>query len=116
MKIFVYILLAVLVFLAVSSGLTKVMLMQQDVDFFAPYGFTNPILMAFGAIQIAGGILLGVPKTRIIGACIVAITFLISAVVLLLSDNLPVAGVTLLFVFLLGFVISTSRKTRIPSS
>jgi len=67
MKLLYNIILVVLVFLAVSSGVTKIMLMQQDVDFFAQYGFTNPILIAFGASQLLGGILLALPKTRIIG-------------------------------------------------
>ncbi len=108
MKIFINIILFILVFLAVSSGITKVMLMQQDVDFFGSYGFTNPILIMYGVIQLVGGALLAFPKTRIIGAVIVALTFLISAVVLAMAGNIPVTIVTLVCVLLLVLVIKQS--------
>ncbi|WP_126454745.1 hypothetical protein [Sulfuriflexus mobilis] len=47
MSILLKVNLAILVFLAASSGVTKIMLMPQDVEFFGNYGFTNPILMLF---------------------------------------------------------------------
>ena len=84
MKILFNVILAILVFLAISSGITKIILMQQDVEFFGKYGFTNSILIAYGAVQLLGGILLALPKSRIIGATLVAITFLVSAVVLIM--------------------------------
>jgi hypothetical protein len=34
------------------------MLMQQDVESIGAYGFTNPILIAYGVVQLLGGILL----------------------------------------------------------
>ena len=108
MKIFLKVILVILVFLAVSSGITKIMLMQQDVEFFGKYGFTDPILMAYGAIQLLGGVLLIIPKSRIIGAILISITFLISAIVLAMDGNIPVTIITLIFVFLLGFIIKQS--------
>ena len=104
MNLFFNVILAILVFLAVSSGLTKVLLIQQDVDFFGQYGFTNPILIAYGVVQVVGGILLLLPKTRVFGAGIVAITFLISAVVLGLAGQTLMLIVTLLCVGLLFLV------------
>jgi len=108
MKIFFNVILSILVLLAVSSGITKILLLQQDVDFFGKYGFTNSILIAFGAVQLLGGILLLLPKPRIIGAVFVATTFLVSAVVLVLDDNIPVTIITLICVFLLGVIIKQS--------
>ena len=110
MKIFFKVVLVILIFLAVSSGITKIMLMPQDVEFFGKYGFTDPILIAYGATQLLGGILLIMSKSRIIGAVLIAITFLISAVVLAMDGNIPVTIITLIFVFLLGFVIKQSIK------
>lgn len=110
MKVFFNIVLFILVFLAVSSGITKIMLMQQDVDFFGNYGFTNPVLITYGVIQLAGGVLLVFPKTRVIGAAMVAITFLISAAILFMSGNIPITIITLVCVFLLVFVIRQSRQ------
>ena len=73
----------ILVLLAVSSGIAKIMLMEQDVAFFAKYGFSDPILIAYGLTQLVGGLLMIVAKTRLAGAVIVAITFLLSLVLLL---------------------------------
>ena len=112
MKIFLGVILGILVFMAISSGVTKIMLMQQDVDFFGKYGFTNPILITYGVTQLVGGILLALPKTRIAGALVVAITFLISLVVLVMSGNIPVAIVTSICVAFLAFVIHQSFNSR----
>ena len=112
MKILFNVILVILVFLAVSSGITKIILMQQDVEFFGKYGFTNPILIAYGAAQLLGGILLVLPKSRIIGAALVAITFLISAVVLAMEGNIPITMVTLICVALLGVIIKRSLNNK----
>ena len=110
MKIFYYAIVAFLVFLAVSSGATKIMLMPQEVAFFGKVGFNNPILIAFGVVQLVGGILLLMPKTRRLGGVAVAITFLISFVVLIVAGNIPVAVVTLLCTALLGLLIKKPRN------
>ena len=100
--------IAILVFLAVSSGVTKIALMEQDVAFFGAYGFTNPLLMAFGAIQLVGGLLLIAPKTRKVGAILVGITFAISAVLLFLHGSIIQGLVTCVALAGLAWV---SRKT-----
>jgi len=102
------IILVILIFLAVSSGITKVTLMQQDIDFFGKYGFTNSILVVYGLTQIVGGILLALRKTRFAGAAIVAITFLISLVVLLMEGNIPVSIATVVATALLVNVMKQS--------
>ncbi len=111
MKIASTIILVLLVFLAVSSGATKIALMPQDVEFFGKYGFSNPTLIGFGATQLTGGILLPFRKTRFAGAAIVAITFLVSLVLLMLDDNLPVSAVTMVALLLLGVVMKKSWNT-----
>jgi len=111
MKLITTIILALLVLLAVSSGITKIALMQQDVDFFGKYGFSNPILIVFGTVQLIGGILLLLRKTRFSGAAIVAITFLISLVLLLLEGNVAVSVATAVAMLLLGIVMKQSWKT-----
>lgn len=112
MKVFLNVILAILAFLAISSGFTKIMLMQQDVEFFGKYGFTNSILITYGVIQLLGGILLVLPKTRIVGSLVVAITFLISVVVLVMAGNILLAVITLIFVALLGLIIKQSINSK----
>jgi len=109
MKYFMIAIVAILTFLAVSSGVTKVILMQQDVDFFGKYGFSNTILMLYGAVQLIGGILLPFRRTRFIGAAVVALTFIVSLVVLVLDGNIPVSIITIVATLLAGFVMMRSR-------
>ena len=104
MNIYLNVILAILVFLAVSAGVTKIILIPQDVELFGNYGFTNPILISYGAVQV-------------IGALIVAITFLISAVVLIMAKNIPVTIITFVAVLMLGVIMKQSLKrgTRPPA-
>ena len=110
MKIVLSIILAILVFLAISSGITKILLMQQDVVFFGKYGFTDPILIAYGTAQLIGGILLVFRKTRLVGAIAVAATFLISLAVLMMEGNIPVSIATIVATLLLGVVAKQNWK------
>lgn len=111
MKIVSTFILVILIFLAVSAGISKVLLMQQDVDFFGAYGFSNPILVAYGLVQLVGGVLLAFRKTRFVGAAIVAITFLISLAVLLMNGNILASVVTFVATLLLGVVMQQNRVT-----
>lgn len=108
MKYIPIVILAILVFLAVSSGVTKIALMQQDVEFFGKYGFTDPLLMLFGATQVIGGLMLTFLRTRVAGAVIVAVTFAITAVALILAGSIPTTIVTLVAIGLLGLIIRQS--------
>jgi len=111
MKIAFGVLLAILTFLAVSSGLTKIVLMQQEVEFFGRYGFSNPLLIAFGAVQLIGGILLPFRKTRFTGAAIVASTFLVSLAILLMDGNIPMSIITAVVTLLLCVVMRLSWRS-----
>ena len=108
MKVAFAILVALLTFLAVSSGVMKVLLVQQDVEFFGRYGFSNAMLTVFGATQLIGGVLLPLKKTRFVGAAIVAITFLISLAILLMDGNISVSIVTAIATLLLFVVMKVS--------
>ena len=99
--------------LAISSGVTKILLLPQDVEFFGRYGFFNPMIVAFGAAQLIGGIMLPFAKTRFAGAAIVAVTFLVSLVVLLMDGNVPVSVVTLIATLLLAMVMKSSWQHRL---
>ena len=110
MKAVSIIILATLTLLAVSSGITKILLMQQDVEFFGKYGFSDPILIAFGLAQLVGGLLLVFTKTRFVGAAIVAVTFLVSLAILLIEGNVPVSIITVVATLLLGVVMKQSWK------
>jgi len=114
MNILLKVILVVLIFLAISSGVTKIMLMPQDAEFFGKYGFTHSILIAYGATQLIGGIFLIIQKTRFIGTVIVAITFLISAVVLIMDNNILFTIITFVAIAMLGVVMKQSLKREKP--
>jgi hypothetical protein len=116
MKTVSTIILVILIFLAVSSGITKVILMQQDVEFFGKYGFSNPILIIYGLVQLVGGVLLVIKRTRFVGAAIVAITFLISLAVLVMEGNIPVSIVTVVATLLLGVIMKQSWRNTASES
>ncbi len=106
--------MAILVFLATSSGVTKIMLIPQDVEFFGNYGFTNPILILYGTSQLIGGIMLIIQKTRFAGAIIIAITFAISAIVLILAEKFGFTIFTFIALLMLGVVIKQSLNKQSP--
>jgi len=110
MKVAYTIVLVILTFLAISSGFAKVLLMPRDVEFFSQYGFTNMILIIFGAVQLIGGILLLLGKTRFVGAAMVASTFLVSLVLLIMDRNVPVSMITIAMTLLLIVVMKQSWK------
>ena len=101
---------AVLTLLAVVSGVSKMLLIEQDVEFFGKYGFSNPVLIVFGALQMVGGILIPFSKTRAVGASVVGVTFLVSLVMLLMDGNIPVSIVTAVATLLLGILAVRSRR------
>ena len=94
MKIVSTIVLGILVLLALSSGAAKVSLMEQDVQFFGKYGFSSTILVLFGIAQLLGGLLMMFANSRFAGAAIVAATFLVSLVLLLMDGNVPMSIIT----------------------
>lgn len=99
----------ILIILAVASGAAKVLLMPQDSAFFGKYGFTNFTLIAFGAVQLIGALVMAFRRTRSLGALIVAITFGLSAILLAVDGNVPMAIVTLIATVGLGWISLKSR-------
>jgi len=85
--------------------------MPQDVEFFGHYGFSNPILIVHGGFQLIGGTMLIFPKTRFLGSAIVAVTFLISAVVLIMTGNTLFTTITFVAMPMLGLVMKQSLST-----
>ena len=112
MRIASTLVLVLLTLLSILSGVTKIALMPEDVEFFGRYGFSNPVLIAFGATQLIGGVLMPFRKTRFVGAAIVAITFLVSLVLLLVDGNMPVSILTAVATLLLGIVMKRSRSAQ----
>ena len=102
----------ILVLLALSSGITKLLLMEQDVNFFGRHGFTRSMLMTFGFVQVLGSLLMVFAKTRFVGAAVITTTFLVSLVLLIIDGNLPIGIVTVIAILLLGVVMKQSWRVN----
>ena len=101
--------LAILIVLSVASGITKVLLLPQDVEFFVRVGMTNGLLIFFGIVQIISGIALVFEKVRILGLAVFVVTFVFSTVLIFMDNNL-VSGVLSLWPVLIAVhLIQDSR-------
>ncbi len=108
MKIFRVIILVLLIGLGISSGLAKIMLIPEEMEFFKGVGFSETLLVLFGVTQLIGGILLLFKKLRKLGACILAITFGASTVFIFLSGNIAFGLFSILPILLTGIIIIES--------
>lgn len=98
--------------LALASGVAKILLLPNEVEFFGAYGFSTAALIVFGLVQLAAAVLLIAAKTRALGAGLAGITFLISAVLLVMAGNIAAAAVTGLAILGLGAVVKLNQRTR----
>jgi predicted MFS family arabinose efflux permease len=112
LKIVSVVILVLLIMLSLLSGISKVMLIQQEVDFFGSYGFSQTMIVVFGLAQVVGGILMGFKKARSSGAALIALTFLISLILLLMEGNIPASVITVIAILLLGVVFKQNWKLK----
>jgi len=103
------ILLILITLLAIAAGVAKVMQVPNEVAFFENLGLSTTLLLAFGVLQILGGILLVIPKTRVFGIGLTALMFLASAIMLFMSGTIPFALVSLLPVVLTLLLLKTAE-------
>lgn len=103
MKILMTVIVILLVILGVSSGISKIMLLPQEIQFFGGV-FTNTQIVVFGVVQCVGAILLILRRSRIIGAIILALTFIISTVLILISGEIGFGLFSLLPIILIWLV------------
>ena len=111
--------MVIIAFLASSSGVAKIMLMEQEVGFFGEFGFTDTGLMVFGIAQVLGGLFMLIGKVRLLGTLVVALSFVVSAVVLLLAGNFVVFLATMALIVLAAWImknILSPNTTRIQDT
>ena len=103
--------LAIVVLLSLLAGGAKIMSMPQEVQFFAAAGIDAMWLLPLGILQAFGGLLAVFGRSRVAGSICMALGFLVSAITIYLTGNLPFALFSLLPVLLCGVPIWYSRKT-----
>lgn len=114
MKIVTTIIAILIALLSIGAGVAKIMLVPEETKFLAQFGFTDPLTIAFGIAQVAGGILLAAPTSRLYGAATTGIFFTASFSLILSTGNIAFAVVSLLPVLLSGLIIYQCAKAHTP--
>ena len=96
--------IAIVALLSIAAGLAKVMQTPQEMEFLQGFGLSSAMIIAFGLVQVLGGVLLAPKMTRIPGAVLATSAFLVSAVLIFVGGNLSFALISTLPV-VLGCVI-----------
>lgn len=112
MKILSWIAFAGLVLLSLATGLTKLVQLPAEMELFRSAGFEDVWTVAFGCLQLAGGLLLIFPASRRTGALIMMATFAVASWVVWTS------GMKGFFVVSLGFIMLATLpfwpRARLP--
>ena len=112
MKIFQTVILVLLILLSFSAGIAKVLQVPDDVKFFQNAGLNLNLLMLLGVFQLASGILLIFQKTRIWGAIVLAVTLLISTIVIFINGQMLFGIISLLPIILVVIVVRKELEVK----
>lgn len=96
--------------LSIMTGVVKLAKMEEEMVIFREIGFPDAATIAFGVVQLLGGVLLIVPKTTRLGAWIMVPTFVFATGVLLANSMIPFGVASLLFI-----AMAVLHATRWPS-
>lgn len=70
--------------LGLGAGISKVLLLPEELEFYSKVGLNESMLIFFGIVQLISTILFIFYKTRNIGALALALTFVISSIMIFL--------------------------------
>lgn len=112
MKIINILIITVVVLLSIAAGIAKLLQTPQEMEFLQGVGLSSALIFKFGVVQVLGGILLVLPKTRTPGAILATAAFFVSAALIFMGGNLQFALISLLPVALGSVVIFQSKSGR----
>jgi hypothetical protein len=111
MKVVNFLIIAVVALLSVAAGVAKVMQAPQEMEFLQSVGLSSTsLIMVFGLVQIAAGLLLVLQKTRLPGAVLAAAAFIVSTVLIFIGGDLAFGLFSILPIVLGGIVIYQSAR------
>lgn len=97
--------IAIVALLSIAAGLAKVMQAPQEVEFLQSFGLSSVLIVAFGLVQVSGGVLLVPQKTRLPGAVLAALALVVSTILIFVGGNLVFGLVSMLPVALACVII-----------
>ena len=102
---FVHILIvAAIAILSVAAGLAKVLQSQHEIEFLQGLGLSIFVIMVFGLLQIIGGVLMAPKKTRMPGAVLVTLGFVVSTVLVFIGGNVTFGLISVIPAALAGVI------------
>ena len=108
--------LVFLILLGLSSGISKIMQLQQDMEFFpGEMGFGVNTIILFGVAQLAAGTLLLFGTTRTIGAVILAATLCISTIIIFMAGKIVFGFFSILPIVMVGIVIKKTTSKALTT-
>jgi len=110
MKIFNSILIAIIALLSIAAGLAKLMQVPEEIKFLESFGFSIALISTYGICQILGGVLLVLPKTRVVGAIVTIVAFTLSTVLIFISGKFTFGLVSIVPIVLVSMVVLYHRK------
>ena len=108
MKIVNILIIAIVALLSIAAGLAKVMQTPQEMEFLQGFGMSSALIVAFGLVQISGGVLLVPRKTRLTGAVLATLALVVSTVLIFIAGNLVFGLVSMLPIALACVIIYQS--------
>ena len=91
-----------LTLLSISTGAVKLARMEDEMRIFLEAGFSETLIVAFGVLQLVGGILLIPNRTSRIGAWVMLPTFAVATGVVFINGMVPFGVASLLFIAMAG--------------
>lgn len=111
-QIVIRVLAYVLGLLSVAAGIPKIMQMPQELEFLASIGLSGIAVSILGVVQLAGGVMLFLSRTRLAGAVLAALALIVSSAAIFSSGNATFGLISLLPVVVAAIVIYAESKGR----
>lgn len=112
MKILTITLIAVVSLLSIAAGMAKLMAVPEEVEFLRQFGFNSVAITLYGVIQVLAGLLLSIPKSRMMGVATTIVAFGLSTVLIFVSGNYIFGLVSLIPIALVVVIAIRSVKYR----
>jgi hypothetical protein len=78
--------------------------MPQELGFLQAIGLDALMVSALGLVQVGGGVLIAIPRSRVAGGIAAHVALLVSAVALLVGANYAMGIVSILLAILAGYL------------
>lgn len=105
MKILLKVNWILITILSIATGIFKILQQPEDIRLFETIGINAFGTTIIGVIQLAGGIMLVVSKTRVTGAWVMILTFILASIAVFANQMYVFGVVSLLFIVMTYLVI-----------